>query len=94
MPNGANPWKLENFAERFDAWADLESPDGDLRCVVMATRTRESGGSQTSRTCGSARYPIRSTDRDTSSPARIDVRVAGVAALLIAKCYKLGERFR
>ena len=36
MPNGANPWKLENFAERFDAWADLESPDGDLRCVVMA----------------------------------------------------------
>ena len=36
MPNGANPWKLENFAERFDAWADLESPDGDLRCVVLA----------------------------------------------------------
>jgi hypothetical protein len=36
VPNGANPWKLENFAERFDAWADLESPDGDLRCVVMA----------------------------------------------------------
>ena len=36
MPIGANPWKLENFAERFDAWADLESPDGDLRCVVMA----------------------------------------------------------
>jgi len=24
----------------------------------------------------------------------LDVRVAGVAALLIAKCYKLGERFR
>lgn len=36
MPSGAHPWTLENFLERFDAWVDLESPEDDLRCVVMA----------------------------------------------------------
>lgn len=36
MPSGVRRWTLENFIERFDAWAELESPTDDLRCIVMA----------------------------------------------------------
>lgn len=36
MPSGALCWTLENFIERFDAWAELESPKADLRFIVMS----------------------------------------------------------
>jgi hypothetical protein len=28
-------WRLEGFLERFDAWAELELPNDDLRFLVM-----------------------------------------------------------
>jgi hypothetical protein len=30
------PWKLEGFLLRLDAWAELESPTDDLRLLVTA----------------------------------------------------------
>jgi len=33
--SGVRPWTLENFLERFDAWAELQCPTQDLRCIVM-----------------------------------------------------------
>lgn len=29
-------WKLEDFLDRFDAWAEIESPSTDLRLIVTA----------------------------------------------------------
>ncbi len=37
MPSsGASGWHLEGFLERFDAWAEGQSPSDDLRLVVMS----------------------------------------------------------
>ncbi|MGH3932404.1 MAG: hypothetical protein ACRDTF_20790 [Pseudonocardiaceae bacterium] len=35
MPDGAPLWELKKFIERFDAWAELESPSDDLRPRVL-----------------------------------------------------------
>jgi hypothetical protein len=35
VPDGVQPWALENFIERFDAWVGLESSSDDLRFVVL-----------------------------------------------------------
>lgn len=35
MTSGVRPWRLENFPECFDAWAERESPTDDLRFIVM-----------------------------------------------------------
>jgi hypothetical protein len=31
----AEPWALQEFVERFDAWAERESPSADLRYIVL-----------------------------------------------------------
>jgi hypothetical protein len=31
-----SPWKLEGFLDRLDAWAERESPEGDLQLIVTA----------------------------------------------------------
>jgi hypothetical protein len=35
VPDGVHLWALEHFIERFDAWVELESPNDDLRFIVM-----------------------------------------------------------
>jgi hypothetical protein len=37
MPSKDEPgWRLEGFLERLDAWAERESPSGDLKLLVTA----------------------------------------------------------
>lgn len=35
MPVGQQPWRLEKFEERYEAWAERDKADDELRLVVV-----------------------------------------------------------